>query len=102
MSAALEDYEIETLQEVTQNTIVLMLGDARNNRNDPRASVFEKIKDRCKYTFWLNPKVKEKWNTGDSMLDRYEDHLDGIYEVASLSKLESALYDIEEYVAMAK
>lgn len=56
---------------LTRNTIVLVLGDARNNRRPPRQDLLARINDRSKKLLWLNPEPQVRWNTGDSVMNIY-------------------------------
>lgn len=56
---------------LTRKTSVLVLGDARNNSNDPGIDSFQKIHDRTKNLFWLNPDKKHLWDWNDSLASLY-------------------------------
>ncbi|HOV08480.1 MAG: VWA domain containing CoxE-like protein [Spirochaetes bacterium ADurb.Bin218] len=56
---------------LTRKTSVLVLGDARNNDNDPGIESFKKIKERCRNLFWLNPDKKHLWDWSDSIASLY-------------------------------
>jgi uncharacterized protein len=59
------------LQDVGYRTYILIIGDARNNYNDPGAWALEKIKERAKGIIWLNPETRPFWDTGDSVMGEY-------------------------------
>lgn len=59
------------LQDVGYRTYVLIIGDARNNYNDPCAWALEKISERAKGIIWLNPETRPFWDTGDSVMGDY-------------------------------
>jgi len=92
-------YEENHLSDVDNNTIVMVLGDARNNRNPSRNQTVKQIQSQCKRLFWLNPDIKTKWNQGDSMVAQYEPYCDGVYETRSLEQLEHTLQKITEILA---
>lgn len=56
---------------LTRKTSVLILGDARNNDNDPGLNSFQKIHDKTKNVFWLNPDKKHLWDWNDSIASLY-------------------------------
>lgn len=56
---------------LTRNTIVLVVGDARNNRRPPRQDLLARINDHSKKLLWLNPEPQVRWNTGDSVMNIY-------------------------------
>jgi uncharacterized protein len=76
---------------LTRNTLVLILGDARNNRRPPRPDLLAHIRDHAKKLVWLNPEPRERWNTGDSVLSRYAPVCDAVGECGNLRALLAAL-----------
>jgi hypothetical protein len=76
---------------LTRNTIVLILGDARNNRRPPRAALLARMRDRAKRLIWLNPEPHERWNTGDSVMSAYAPACDLVLGCENLNELLSAL-----------
>ncbi|HNX22746.1 MAG TPA: VWA domain-containing protein [Spirochaetota bacterium] len=56
---------------LTRKTSVLILGDARNNDNDPGLDSFQKIHDKTRNVFWLNPDKKHLWDWNDSLASLY-------------------------------
>jgi uncharacterized protein with von Willebrand factor type A (vWA) domain len=76
---------------LTRNTIVLILGDARNNRRPPRADLLARMRDRAKKLIWLNPEPRERWNTGDSVMAAYAPACDLVLGCENLNELLSAL-----------
>jgi len=74
-----------------RNTVMLILGDARNNRRPPRADILARIHARVRRTLWLNPEPRTRWNTGDSVLASYAKHCDHLLAACSLRELERAL-----------
>src|SRR5262249_22672663 len=51
---------------LTGQTLVVILGDARNNRRPARADLIRDIARRCRAVVWLNPEDPSRWGTGDS------------------------------------
>ncbi len=66
---------------LTKKTSVLVLGDARNNDNDPGLESFEKIFKKTKNLFWLNPDKKHLWDWSDSIATLYSDYCTEMKEV---------------------
>lgn len=56
---------------LTRKTSVLILGDARNNDNDPGIQSFRKIQERSRNLFWLNPDKRHLWDWNDSIASLY-------------------------------
>jgi uncharacterized protein with von Willebrand factor type A (vWA) domain len=70
---------------------MLVVGDARNNRRPPRADLLRAVRERVQRLVWLVPEPRARWNTGDSVLDRYAPACDAVVETESLGALLSAL-----------
>jgi uncharacterized protein with von Willebrand factor type A (vWA) domain len=74
-----------------RNTVLLVLGDARNNRRPPRARLLADVHARTRAVFWLNPEPSVRWNTGDSALAQYARHCTGVVECGNLRALVDAV-----------
>lgn len=75
------------LSAVDNKTTVLILGDARNNYNDPKAWCVRDIHNKAKNVVWLNPESPGAWGFGDSVMDRYLPYTDVAEEVRNLRQL---------------
>jgi uncharacterized protein with von Willebrand factor type A (vWA) domain len=73
------------------DTVLLVLGDARNNRRPPRADLLAAARMRVRRLLWLNPDAPERWNTGDSVIDVYGRHADAVVACGTLGELDRAL-----------
>jgi len=73
------------------DTVLLVLGDARNNRRPPRADLLAAARARVRRALWLNPEPRERWNTGDSVIASYARHVDAVVACGTLAELERAL-----------
>ncbi len=73
---------------LTRRTTVIVLGDGRGNRNDPRVSVFEEITRRARSTIWLTPEPRFSWNLGACDLPAYAEYCDKVQVVRNLRGLE--------------
>lgn len=74
--------------EITPRTTVIVTGDARNNYRPGRAEVLSSIRSRARSLFWLNPEPRSYWDSGDSIMGRYEPYCDGVFEVRTIRQLE--------------
>ncbi len=70
---ALGDFHAEYLDAIGPRTAVLILGDARNNNQDPNLGALHDISQRARRTFWLNPEAVMRWGLGDSVAPQYAD-----------------------------
>ncbi len=78
-------------EELTARTVLLVLGDARNNRRPPRADLLAMARSRVRTILWLNPEPVTRWNTGDSVIGLYARYVDAVVPCGTLAELERAL-----------
>jgi hypothetical protein len=76
---------------LTRTAIVVILGDARNNRRPARADIVRDITRIVRAVIWINPEDPARWNTGDSTYDQYSRVVTGAIGARNLRELESAL-----------
>jgi uncharacterized protein len=79
----------ETL--LTRNTILVILGAARNNRRPPRADVLARTKGFVRRIVWLNPEPSARWNSDDSVMSTYGRYCDEVFAASTLRELFTAL-----------
>jgi len=82
------------LASIDSKTTVLVLGDARNNYNDPRAGCLRDIRSVAKNVVWLNPESPSAWGFGDSVMDAYLPHCDVAEECRNLRQLSRVVDDL--------
>lgn len=93
------DFEDGWMKDVTNKTTIIILGDARGNRTDPRTDIVARMSQRCKRIIWLNPEYKSAWGTGDSDMYRYAPFCNLVTVCNTLRHLERAISDILEDAA---
>jgi uncharacterized protein len=93
------DFEDGWLKDVTNKTTIIILGDARGNRTDPRTDIVARMSERSKRIIWLNPEYKSAWGTGDSDMYRYAPFCNVVTVCNTLRHLERAISDILEDAA---
>ncbi len=79
------------LQDVGFRTYILIIGDARNNYNDPCVWALEKMRDRSKGIIWLNPETRPFWDTGDSVMSEYAPYCREVRVCRTLKDLEDTV-----------
>lgn len=84
---AFRKFDSEYFNCIDKNTIVLYLGDARNNKNKSGEQYVARIAQKAKSLIWLNTEQKEKWNTGDSIMSTYETYMDEVYEIGTVEDI---------------
>src|ERR1700675_3216838 len=75
------------IESMDRKTTVLILGDARNNYNDPQAWAIRQIRERVKGIIWLNPEGQWGWGIGDSVMPLYSPACDIVKECRTVGQL---------------
>lgn len=86
--AAFAEFSERYGSAVTRRTTVIVLGDGRGNRNDPRTEVFAEIARRARSVVWLTPEPRYSWGLGGCDLPVYAEYCDKVQVVRSLTGLE--------------
>ncbi len=84
---AFHQFRNEFLESVTPRTTVIVIGDARNNRNDPRVWAFREIREKAKRVIWLNPEARAAWRLGDSVMYDYLPFCEEVHECRNARQL---------------
>jgi uncharacterized protein with von Willebrand factor type A (vWA) domain len=88
---SLQNFERNFLDTIDSRTTFIMVGDARNNYNNPRLDLFQTLARRSRRTLWLNPEPPMLWGTGDSDMLKYAPLCDNVVIAATLAELTSAV-----------
>lgn len=70
---------------------MIVLGDGRNNYNDPRLDLAYDLRRRSRRMLWFNPESEIEWGTGDSDMHNYAPISSGVYQVRTLAQLVEAI-----------
>lgn len=92
--ASFADFEELAMSQLDSSTTVIILGDGRGNRTDPRTDLVQQIADRSKQVIWLNPEYRTAWGTGDSDMLRYAPYCRIVTVCNTLQHLEHIISDI--------
>jgi len=76
---------------ITRGTLVVIMGDARNNRLPSRADVIREIARMSRGVVWLNPEDPARWGTGDSAIKQYAREVNAVVPSRNLRELQVAL-----------
>lgn len=79
--AALEMFKNKHMDRIGKDTIVIFLGDARNNNNPTGEEIMAQIKSKAKKIYWLETDPKGKWGEGDSAINSYMKYISEIREL---------------------
>lgn len=88
---SLDRFTKEFMSSVDHRSTFIVVGDGRNNYNDPRLELFQRIARRSRNTIWLNPEPMGLWGTGDSDMLKYAPYCGRTFQVSNLSQLAAAV-----------
>src|SRR6266511_2980717 len=83
---SLNDFNNEYLDTLNGQTTLIVVGDGRNNYNDPRVDIFSMMTRRAARTIWLNPEPPVMWH-GDSDMMKYAPLCNNVLKVGNLREL---------------
>ena len=82
-------------EQVRRRTTVIVLGDARTNYHDPREGALKAVSQRAGHLFWLNPEPVSAWNSGDSVIARYQPFCDAVRECRNIRQLRAFVEQLD-------
>lgn len=91
----LKEFYEEHFSDVTKDTLVFFIGDARNNKNPSGVEYIRAIARKCKRFYWMNTESSSMWNVDDSIIGTYRPYLDIIFETINTNELLKSLEDIK-------
>jgi uncharacterized protein len=83
---AFGDFAQSFMNAVGPRTSVLILGDARNNNQDPNLEALHAIGQHARRIFWLNPEHHMRWGLGDSIAPVYAEVVE-MHECCNVDQL---------------
>jgi uncharacterized protein with von Willebrand factor type A (vWA) domain len=87
---SLNDFQNEYMDTLNSGTTLIVVGDGRNNYNDPRLDIFSTMSRRATRTIWLNPEPPVMWH-GDSDMHKYAPLCSNVLKVSNLRELANAV-----------
>ncbi len=94
LGRALTQFCGDHLACIDHRTTVIVLGDGRNNYNNPGLDSLTQIKRRARRVIWMNPEYPAQWHNGDSDMLRYAPLCDDVHTVRNLAQLTQAIDSI--------
>ena len=88
---SLNTFDHDKLDALDSCTTIIILGDGRNNYNDPRLDLAQDLRRRARRLIWFNPEPPAQWGSGDSDMHKYAPISDGVFEVRNLAQLVEAI-----------
>lgn len=89
-----DEFASRHLPTISRRTVFVVLGDARNNHDDPAECAFRRIRDHVHRIVWLNPEAEPLWDTGDSVVSVYRPLCHVFMPCQSLEHLERLIHVI--------
>ena len=91
LGGSLRQLERDHLDAVDHRTTVIILGDGRNNYNDPALDTFQRLGLRARRLIWMNPEYPAQWGSGDSDMLDYAPLCTAVYQVRNMAQLADAV-----------
>jgi uncharacterized protein len=76
---------------VTRATVIVIMGDGRNNRRPARADLLRDLARLSRAVLWLIPEPQARWNSGDSAIRQYAREATALIPCENLRELERGL-----------
>lgn len=73
-------------KDITSDTIIIFMGDARNNNNESGEEFVKNIARKAKKAYWLNTEPFEEWGNSDSLAYKYAKYFK-MFEVLNTAQL---------------
>ena len=99
---SLNEFMKDHASTVDRRTTVIVLGDGRNNENDPGLDAFSKLRQRARRIVWFNPERPSMWGVYDpgslsSDMLKYKPMCDAVHYVSNLRQLVAAIDTLFTY-----
>ena len=85
----------QSFHNITKDSIVFFIGDARNNQNQTGEEYIRAISRRAKKAYWLNTEKESKWKHGDSIFEVYSKYMSKYCECRRPVQLLSFLLEVK-------
>ncbi|HEX9401274.1 MAG TPA: VWA domain-containing protein [Anaeromyxobacter sp.] len=84
-------FQREHLASLRGRPAVIVLGDARNNYNEPSEDALAEIRERAGHVMWLTPEDRSSWDLGDCLMSAYGPHCDRVEVVKNVEELSAVV-----------
>jgi uncharacterized protein len=91
LGESMQTFFNEKLDSLDSRTTVIIVGDGRNNYNDPRIDLANDLRRRSRRVLWFNPEPEMQWGQGDSDMPQYAPASSGVFQVRNLAQLVDAI-----------
>jgi uncharacterized protein with von Willebrand factor type A (vWA) domain len=93
LGRSLNNFNEDYMDTLNSGTTLIIVGDGRNNYNDPRPGIFSTMSRHATRTIWLNPEPPALWH-GDSDMPKYAPLCNDVLKVSNLRELAEAVDDM--------
>lgn len=83
----LKEFYEKHISEVTGDSYIYFIGDARNNKNASGEDYMKAIARKAKKAFWLNTENRGLWDKGDSIMNVYAKYMTRVVQVETPTEL---------------
>ena len=91
---AFQTFDTIVFDTLYRDTVLLIIGDARNNKREERLDLVQKWRNKTRKVIWFNPDLPEKWDQGDSVITAYAQVVNQVYDVSTPGKLVDAIEQV--------
>ena len=91
LGSSLKNFDDDYLDTLNGKTTLIIVGDGRNNYNNPRLDLFTQMARRAHRTVWLTPEPPALWGSGDSDMPGYAPLCSSVFKVSTLAELTAAV-----------
>lgn len=91
----LKQFSSEYMSLINSDTIVMFIGDARNNKNPTGEEYMKNICRRARSAYWINTESQDKWNKADSIMSVYAPYMRKYAPVLNTAELLSFLMEVK-------
>lgn len=88
---SLQDLYRNYVHTIDNRTVFIIVGDGRNNYNNPRIDIFNQFARRSRRTIWITPEASTLWGNGDSDMLQYFPYCDIVLHASTIAQLTSAI-----------
>lgn len=84
----------EKMSDLSRDSMVFIVGDARGNKRDPGIDAMKAIGRRVRSCYWMNTESMDRWDTGDSDVGKYAPFLTRMFQTTTMGELIDALKEV--------
>ena len=89
------DYVQNHMNEISKDTLVFFIGDARNNRNPTSEENIKAIARKAKRAYWINTEDVSEWDRADSIMSVYSKYMNKVCQATTPGELIGFLTQIK-------